>query len=206
MLTLVANSRGTELEGREVGTARHGNPRSVCPGCDWQEVDCDGCDGRTTACRYMAVTAFMVLPVAVLASLDFFLHFMETPRAADFYQPAFQVLHEASFIEVADRVFAQDFGDFLCESFNDDSLSPFVFSAPHLLQVKHDVHINRLLFPCEPKPALEIQFWIAAHQDDYKAEQATTVVLRGKVPSRGARHLTNDLAHSRLRISVACYP
>jgi hypothetical protein len=31
-LTLVANSRGTELEGREVGAARLGKRRSVCPG------------------------------------------------------------------------------------------------------------------------------------------------------------------------------
>jgi hypothetical protein len=43
-LTLVANSRGTELERREVGAARLGKRRSVCPGCDSQEVDCDGCD------------------------------------------------------------------------------------------------------------------------------------------------------------------
>ena len=41
-LTLVANSRGTELESREVGAARLGKRRSVCPGCDSQEVDCDG--------------------------------------------------------------------------------------------------------------------------------------------------------------------
>jgi hypothetical protein len=44
MLTLVANSRGMKLEGREVGAAHLGKRRSVCPGCDSQEVDCDGCD------------------------------------------------------------------------------------------------------------------------------------------------------------------
>ena len=49
MLTLVANSRGTELESREVGTTRLGNRRSVCPGCDSQEVDCDGCDDMLQA-------------------------------------------------------------------------------------------------------------------------------------------------------------
>ena len=48
-LTLVANSRGTELESREVGAARLGSRRSVCPGCDSQEVDCDGCDDMLQA-------------------------------------------------------------------------------------------------------------------------------------------------------------
>jgi hypothetical protein len=43
-LTLVANSRYLDLESREVGAARVGYRRSGCPGCDSQEVDCDGCD------------------------------------------------------------------------------------------------------------------------------------------------------------------
>ena len=49
MLTLVANSRGTELERREVGAARLGKRRSVCPGCDSQEVDCNRRDDMLQA-------------------------------------------------------------------------------------------------------------------------------------------------------------
>ena len=44
MLTLVANSRGLELESREVRAARVGYRRSIYPVCDSQEVDCGGCD------------------------------------------------------------------------------------------------------------------------------------------------------------------
>jgi hypothetical protein len=65
MLTLVANSRGTELERREVGAARLGKRRSVCPGCDSQEVDCDrrddmlqaGFDKTPTACAAQSTAA-----------------------------------------------------------------------------------------------------------------------------------------------------
>ena len=49
LLTLVANSRFLELESREVGAARVGYRRSGCPGCDSQEVDCDGCDDMLQA-------------------------------------------------------------------------------------------------------------------------------------------------------------
>jgi hypothetical protein len=49
MLTLVANSRGTELESREVGAARLCKRNAACTGCDSQEVDCDGCDDMLQA-------------------------------------------------------------------------------------------------------------------------------------------------------------
>jgi hypothetical protein len=49
ILTLVANSRGTELESREVRAARRGKQRSVYPGCDSQEVDCDRRDDMLQA-------------------------------------------------------------------------------------------------------------------------------------------------------------
>jgi hypothetical protein len=39
-LMLVGNSYGMELESREVGTARLGKRRPVCPGGDSQEVNC----------------------------------------------------------------------------------------------------------------------------------------------------------------------
>jgi hypothetical protein len=42
MLTLVANSEGVKLESRAVGAVRLCKRRAACPGCDSQEVDCDG--------------------------------------------------------------------------------------------------------------------------------------------------------------------
>jgi len=72
---------------------------------------------------------------------------------------------------------------FVQESFNDDSLLALVVSLPHLLQVEHHVHEHRLFVPCEAESALEIQLWIAAHQNDGNAKQADTIIFWNEVPN-----------------------
>ena len=115
---------------------------------------------------------------------------------ADFCEPAFEVLCKARLIKVCNRVVAKNCWNLLHQSFNDDFLSARMVGLPHLFQVEHHVHEDRLFLPREAKSALKVQFWIATHQDDCNTMQADSVISRNEVPSCWAGHFINDLAHT----------